>query len=64
MAERFVCASASVCETFDDIESAKAFAKAESEKSGERVIVYLQYGTMCGVVAQFLGGADNGRDEN
>ena len=54
MAERFVCVSDSVYETFDDIASAKAFAKAESEKSGELVIVYLQCGTMCGVVDQFF----------
>lgn len=59
MAERFVCVSDSVYETFDDIASAKAFAKAESEKSGELVIVYLQCGTMCGVVDQFFGGAEN-----
>lgn len=58
MTERFVCASASVCETFDDIVSAKEFAKVESEKSGELVIIYLQCGTMCGAVAQFLGGAE------
>lgn len=60
MTERFVCASDSVCETFDDIASAKEFAKSESEKSGEMVFVYLQYGTMCGVVAHFLGGVENG----
>jgi hypothetical protein len=59
MAERFVCVSDSVYETFDDIVSAKEFAKAESEKSGERIIIYLQYGTMCGAVAHFFGGVEN-----
>lgn len=58
--EKFVCASDSVCEIFDNIIDAKEFAKAESEKSGNMVYVYLQYGTMCGVVASFLGGAENG----
>lgn len=60
MTERFVCASDSVCEIFDDIVSAKQFAKVESEKSGERFVVYLQYGTMCGAVAFFVGGVENG----
>jgi hypothetical protein len=59
MVEKFICASDSVYETFDDIESAKEFAKAESEKSGEQIIIYLQYGTMCGAVAHFLDGVEN-----
>lgn len=59
MIERFVCASDSVYKTFADIASAKEFAKVESEKrSGEQVIIYLQYGTMCGAVAHFLGGVE------
>lgn len=60
MVERFVCVSDSIYKTFDDIASAKEFAKSESEKSDERIIIYLQYGTMCGAVAHFLGGVENG----
>ena len=60
MVERFVCASDSVYETFGDIESAKEFAKAESRKSSEQIIIYLQYGTMCSAVAHFSRGVENG----
>lgn len=55
MTERYICVSNSAYEVFADVESAKSFAKAWAEKNLEQVVVYLQYGTMCGVVACFGG---------
>lgn len=57
MKERFICASESACKEFADIVSAKEYATQKSE-SGERVIIYLQYGTRCGAVAFFKDGAE------
>lgn len=56
MYKKFVCVSETVYETFDDLASAKEFAKDASKKSCDMIIIYLQFGTMCGAVAQFFGG--------
>lgn len=58
MYKKFVCASETVYKTFDDLASAKEFAKDASKKSCDMIIIYLQYGTMCGAVAQFFGGEE------
>ena len=58
--ERFLCVSDSVYETFGDIASAEEFAKSESEKSNERITIYLKCGMMCAKVVHFLRGVENG----
>lgn len=57
MEERFICASDTACKVFADITSAKEYAKQKSE-NGERVVIYLQYGTFCNAVAFYKDGAE------